>query len=384
MFARCSSSLLRIAFVGFAGSLLACSVAQGGIDDSEVEGSKPTSSPIIGGTKATAYPEAAIVDMYRGGVMQAACSGSVIAPQVVLTAGHCVDTFDGWRVRAPYTSSGMQTALSSGGITYDWAEGGAETVNPNHHDIGLIFLKTPIKLATYPSLASAKIADGSKVYNLGRINNGVMSSTDMFIGAAIAVRDARTSGFPYDYISSEIIQPGDSGGPDILAGTHQIVAVNSGGGGGTQVLARVDLLYSWIQTNIASHGGSGGTTPTPTPTPDPTPAPGTCGTNVEREPNDAYTGPNALAGTLCGSLTGGDQDWFTWSVGSTATPYDVKVVATGDAQIQMWKLVSGQYYSIANTSPTEFNKTSNGAGSYVVVVHSPSGAAQSYTLTLKK
>ncbi|MEO7092767.1 MAG: trypsin-like serine protease, partial [Polyangiales bacterium] len=267
MFTRLPSTLLRISLVGFTGSLLACTVAQGGIDDSEVENSKPTASPIIGASKASAYPEAAIVDMYRGGVLQAACSGSVIAPQVVLTAGHCVDGFDGWRIRAPYTSSGVQTAQSSGGITYDWKEGGSETVNPNHHDVGLIFLETAITLATYPTLATAPVANGSKVYNLGRINNGVMSNTDMFIGAAVSVSDAKSSGFPYDYISTDIIQSGDSGGPDILAGTHQIVAVNSGAGGSTQVLARVDLLSSWIQSNIASHGGSGGGGTTPPPPP---------------------------------------------------------------------------------------------------------------------
>ncbi|MEO7094843.1 MAG: hypothetical protein ABI175_16410, partial [Polyangiales bacterium] len=63
---------------------------------------------------------------------------------------------------------------------------------------------------------------------------------------------------------------------------------------------------------------------------------------------------------------------------------DLTLTTTGDAQIQMWKLVSGSYYAVANTTSTSITKTSNGAGTYVVVVHSPSGAAQSYTLTLKK
>jgi len=41
---------------------------------------------------------------------------------------------------------------------------------------------------------------------------------------------------------------------------HEIVAVNSGGGS-TEVLARVDLLYQWIQQQIQAHGGSGNTAP---------------------------------------------------------------------------------------------------------------------------
>jgi hypothetical protein len=113
---------------------------------------------------------------------------------------------------------------------------------------------------------------------------------------------------------------------------------------------------------------------------------GTACAASEREPNDQYTSPNAINGKLCGALaTGSDEDWFTWSVGTTPTRYDITLAATGDAQIQMWKLVSGQYYQVANTTTTSFtNKTSNGAGSYVIAVWSASGTAQSYTLTLAK
>src|SRR5262249_16486063 len=36
------------------------------------------------------YPEAALVDVLRGGQLGAYCTGALIAPRVVLTAGHCV------------------------------------------------------------------------------------------------------------------------------------------------------------------------------------------------------------------------------------------------------------------------------------------------------
>ena len=39
--------------------------------------------------RATAYPEAALVDVLRDGQLGAYCSGALIAPSVVLTAGHC-------------------------------------------------------------------------------------------------------------------------------------------------------------------------------------------------------------------------------------------------------------------------------------------------------
>jgi hypothetical protein len=111
------------------------------------------------------------------------------------------------------------------------------------------------------------VADGTRIVNIGRINNGVLSNTSLFVSKPIPVRGATSVGFPFDYVAMEVIESGDSGGPDELPGTdpHQIVAVNSGAGGGTEVLARVDLLRSWILGKVASHGGGGGTTPPPAP-----------------------------------------------------------------------------------------------------------------------
>lgn len=365
-------------------ALFGCATANGDFDrDSDEGDSVPVSAPIVGGTTASAYPEAVLLDMYTAGASYPSmiCSASVIAPRVVLTAGHCVEGMAKWRAKAPF--AGNQSAYASSGATYDWAGVTGETVAPNKHDVGLVFLDTPITLSTYPTVMSTGSAIGTQIVNIGRIQNGTASNTSLFVGASVAIQDGAKIGYPYSYYTSEIIQPGDSGGPDVIAGTHKIAAVNSGAGSGTQVLARVDLVYSWIDAQVKAHGGWASSA-TPTPPPPSTPPPSTCA-NKEAEPNDAYTAPNALAaGDTCGSIAGNNQDWFTWSVGSTAVSYSLKLAATGDAQIQMWKLSGGQYYAVANTSPTEITKTSNGAGSYVVVVYSPSSTNQTYTLNLKR
>ncbi len=213
------------------------------------------SDDIVGGTSAASYPEAVLVDLLKGGEPYAACSGSLIAPNVVLTAGHCVHGISSWVVTAPAASG--QRAKGIRGETYDWNASGEE-VDPNEHDLGLVFLDAPITLSSYPKLATAPLASNRTVYNIGRIQDGQLSDTELFVSKSIKVKSAASAGFPYDYLATDAIEAGDSGGPDVEPGSapHTIVAVNSGAGGGTEVLARVDLVRDWILGRVAAAGSS--------------------------------------------------------------------------------------------------------------------------------
>ena len=185
-------------------------------------------------------------------------------------------------------------------------------------------------------------------------------------------------GFPYAYMASEIIESGDSGGPVYVGSgaSRSIVAVNSGGGGGSEVLARVDLVLADIQKIIAQTSGTAATTPPP-------PAPSSC--TPEAEPNDGSDQANALGASACGAVAaGGDVDWFTWSVDAAGVAYDVSLKATGDADVLMWKNTGSGWSRISNASPTHIAAKSSGPGTYVVAVRSASGAAQTYELDLKK
>lgn len=354
--------------------------------DEEVLGEK-VAQPIVNGTAATAYAEAALINTDTF-----ICSGAVIAPRIVLTAGHCVVDATSWTVVAPYASK--QSATGSQAWTDYVATG--ESVNPATLDVAVIILDKAITLSSYPKLASSASAAGTQAINVGRIRNGQASFSGLFFGSAVTLQSGSSYGFPKSYISTEIIEAGDSGGPVYVGSgaTRTIAAVNSGAGGGTQVLARVDLAYAKIQQLIAANGGSGGSSSgssggsssggaSPPPPPPPPPPATTCaGGSPEAEPNDTSNQANALSGTRCGALSSDtDLDWYSWSVPKAGVAYDVALTTSGDADILMWKWNGSSWNQISNTSPTEIAATSSGAGDYVIAVR---GSAQSYTLKLTK
>jgi hypothetical protein len=232
----------------------ALSCAPFGPDETSEDADK-NDQAIIGGKPALGYPEAALVNMLYGSQISSICSGAVIAPKVVLTAGHCVvGGFTGWEVVAPFANG--QKAYAQKASTYDYKDTSGY-VNPNQHDVGLVFLKTPIALDKYPEVASKPIASGGLLQNIGRIQDGQASWSQLFIGPQIVAQSGSGYGYPYAYVTTMKIQPGDSGGLVVGAGSHTIYAVNSGAGGGTQILARVDQVYTWIDQQVQANGGWG-------------------------------------------------------------------------------------------------------------------------------
>ncbi|HEY8040627.1 MAG TPA: trypsin-like serine protease [Polyangiaceae bacterium] len=246
----------RLPVPGLAGllalaSAIACSAAASG-----------RTVPPAGPTLAAGYPEAALVDMYRNGQLGAYCSGALVAPSVVLTAGHCVKGASGfvpdaWTVALPYNRA--QRIDAAGAATYDW-ETTDGTVDPGKHDVGLVFLAAPARVAPAqcPALAAAPVTDASSIVHIGRLRRGRISTSDLFVGDAVPVTDGAAAGFPFDYGAEALIEAGDSGGPVEVPGAspHLIVAVSSAAAPGqSEVLARVDLVGDWIRRQILEHGG---------------------------------------------------------------------------------------------------------------------------------
>jgi secreted trypsin-like serine protease len=213
-----------------------------------------TRADIKGGTPANDFPASCLIDIYdKNNKNVALCSGALIAPSAVLTAGHCVSGFDHYVVTCPYRN---QTAKGVGEQHPNYHVGPSGSISPTSDDIGLIYLDRRLP-GTYATLRRTPVPDDTLVVNVGRVLDGVPSRKELYRSAAIRVRDGKTINFSHDYVSVDKIQPGDSGGPTYRDGSKppELVAVNSGAGDGFAVLARIDIVMSWITERVNQNGG---------------------------------------------------------------------------------------------------------------------------------
>jgi V8-like Glu-specific endopeptidase len=371
---------------------------------------------VIGGESDTGDPSVvAVYAQQPGSDAGFLCTGSVIAPTVVLTAAHCVSPSETGR-GATFTVLTSANINRSGGQQLAVREVHANPLWSTRnlaagHDQGIVILAEPTTLPVLPfnrqALASESIGKPLRIVGYG-LNDGarqtgagvkrqVLTKLRSIAAMLIGVGDSRHG-----------TCNGDSGGPAFMKidGVETIVGVTSYGNedcsdGGFD--ARVDTDLAFIDAYLPrpcaracdgrSCGGDG--------------CGGSCGScgegdlcsddgrcvapkdgcasgGHEQEPNDSAL----LAGALCaggsqGTLSSAtDQDWFTFEVAADAV-YDVTLSGgPAGATVRVYKISSTGRLSYIGDGP-EVARHTDAGGTYVARVTGGGASTVTYTVTVQ-
>jgi len=255
----------------FCGGLLGCDRAVTNLPASD----RP-SFVTYGSLDGNSHPAVVLIVMDIAGEPAFRCSGTLIAPKVVLTAGHCAGEpgeFSGMRV---FTESDVE----NGNNNYPFA--GRSTIEAKEwhshplfteaqffrHDVGVVLLSREVKLSAsaYGKLPRVNQLDalqpGSSTrftavgYGLQKINPVFIEAEKVRMFAEPWLIQINTPGFTGDFslllsnnASSGGTCFGDSGGPNYLGSSNVVAGVTSfglngtcGGTGGVFRLDRKNVL----------------------------------------------------------------------------------------------------------------------------------------------
>ncbi|MFO0624712.1 MAG: trypsin-like serine protease [Polyangiales bacterium] len=221
--------------------------------------------------EATTHPYACTIRMGAGG----ACSGALVARNVVLTASHCVSGASSFTVQCPYAgdtaaATGRESMMSpTGRLSF----AGGYIRPESGSDVALIRLDRDVRATRYAPVRLTNVGTGTRAYVIGRINNGTFTNR-LWVSPVINLIWRYGPGNPPYALGAAtgLTQPGDSGGPTFDADTDEVIGVVSGGSSRSSMYGVVGAHAQWFVDTVTRWSGAppagGGAPPTP-PTGDP-------------------------------------------------------------------------------------------------------------------
>jgi hypothetical protein len=172
------------------------------------------------------------------------CSGTLISPSTVLTAGHCLVSAQG----ALVTKADGQTAYGAA-VWHTWADFESPYAHPMHSDVGVILLDRNMFVSSYPTVGRSLAQDGATLSRVRRVDPTSLSPA--FEAVTGPVHFGTDRGFPLAYTADPADFEGatDTGGALIDPSSNTIYGIVSSRGLSTGVfyMSRVEYLADWVQ-----------------------------------------------------------------------------------------------------------------------------------------
>jgi MYXO-CTERM domain-containing protein len=272
-----------------------------------------SSKGIVGGVTDTGDPAVVIVDLGNG-----LCSGTVISPHVVLTAGHCIEA-------ASNTSIRFENTFGDGtGPTIPASETLQHPLYNQGDDIGLIAMSAAAPTAAIPyntADLSSHLGEAVRIVGFGVTSeNGNDSGIKRQGTASLYMLLTENGGEVETTNQPQGTCYGDSGGPNFMTinGTEQIAGITTTGtdicGSGYDIGTDVSKYTDWINTFVQAHDS--GTQPPPDAGPTARPDGGIPDNNPDAGGNPANG--DQMAGGCCSSSGAGGASGAFLLVGFVA------------------------------------------------------------------
>jgi secreted trypsin-like serine protease len=243
---------------------------------------------IVGGSKAGIYPWFSLLGMEKGGDQISACGGSLLQPDIILTAAHCWNSNLIERIQAVV---GFRSLKKSGKENVRNVT--SFVMHPKfskvtfRNDLMLLKLETPVTGVALVPISYTTPNNGDMVTAIGfgkTMENGQLPDELQEITVNVVNMKECNDGDSFDGLLDPLTQlcasspgkdscQGDSGGP-LLNSNGKLVAINSVGSGCARpnfpgVYTKVSAFQQWIEATVCGMSdfvttGCDGVAPLPT------------------------------------------------------------------------------------------------------------------------